>query len=77
MNVLRIKDGIIPEDYVVGSKVVWPDTGKEEHILGVPMSVISTENVIYTPKVLIKDFFKNNTLDNVFLRMILDYCLKD
>lgn len=45
INILRIRDGIVPEDYVVNSRIVWPDTGEEEYILGVPMSTVSRENV--------------------------------
>lgn len=77
INVLRIKDGIVPEDYVVGSKIIWPDTGEEEHILGVPMSVVSKEDVIFTPKISIKNFLENddNILKNMFFRLIIESIL--
>lgn len=40
INIMRIKDGIVPEDYVVKSKIVWPDTGEEEEILDRQLSVV-------------------------------------
>lgn len=34
VRVMRIKDGIIPEDLVVNSKITWPDTGETVDLLG-------------------------------------------
>lgn len=30
ISVVRVKDGIVPEDYVVNSTIVWPDNGEEQ-----------------------------------------------
>lgn len=33
VRIMRVKDGIIPENYVVNSKIVWPDTGETADLL--------------------------------------------
>lgn len=33
VRVMRVKDGIVPEDYVVNSTIVWPDTGETADLL--------------------------------------------
>ena len=33
ISVIRVKDGVVPEDFVVNSFITWPDTGEVEPIL--------------------------------------------
>ncbi len=40
VRVMRIKDGIIPEDLVVNGFVTWPDTGERVDLLNRPVEVI-------------------------------------
>ena len=30
VSIIRVKDGVVPADYVVNSKIVWPDNGEEQ-----------------------------------------------
>ncbi|MBQ9267719.1 MAG: C40 family peptidase [Clostridia bacterium] len=36
VSIVRVKDGVVPEDKMVHSVVVWPDTGEEEDLLSKP-----------------------------------------
>ena len=40
ISVIRVKDGVVPEDQIVNSFITWPDTGEVEAIL-------SRENIDY------------------------------
>ncbi len=46
VSVMRIKDGIIPEDLVVNGKITWPDTGETVDLLNRTVSVDQIDEII-------------------------------
>lgn len=75
INVMRIKDGVIPKDYIVKSQITWPDTLEKEYILGKPISIVVIENLNMGLKNNLKFLFNGteNVLQDILLRSFL-YC---
>ena len=63
INVMRVKDEIVSEDYVVNSKITWPDTGKEEYILGKTMNIIIKEIFEFEAVQFSYNSIKSNLID--------------
>lgn len=42
ISIMRVKDGVIPSDYVVNSKVTWPDTGEVEYLVNNSKTMLET-----------------------------------
>ena len=45
VRIMRIKDGIIPEDFVMDSLLTWPDNGEVEDILGRPVPQLTVDDI--------------------------------
>jgi len=72
INVMRIKDGIIPEDYTVNSKITWPDTNEEEYILGKPINMLLEEYAARSPKINLKylSYLYKNSLKDFYIKIL-------
>lgn len=60
LRIMRLKDGIVPEDFEVNSELTWPDNGETVDLLGKEKEVIEEEK-----------FFEINTnLDDFIIGLI-------
>lgn len=46
VSIIRVKDGILPEDYIVKSKIIWPDNGEEQILTSRYKSFLAMENEV-------------------------------
>ena len=81
LRVVRLKDGIVPENLEVNSKITWPDNGETVDLLGREEPKVENEFKINAKidEIIIKfikgSYLPSNQTDK-YLKKFLNVCIK-
>ena len=65
VSIVRVKDGVVPEDFAINSFITWPDTGEKEAIL-------NRLNIDYFEEVSIQDSIESQENEPVITMSAVD-----